>query len=165
MNKSTSLLYSPTLALAALASTFLCPAISQAKEYTTSGTGTYVQMASEPTQLANGTVAIHTMSKGVLICDDENDPIHLATQDVAATMIYDVNGNLIKGMGYADGITRDGDVFTISWVTNEKGNTWEYIEGTGLFEGVKGGGTTVNLVIHPDMRQVIRFEGTVILKD
>ena len=151
--------------MTALSAAFLCPVIGQAREYTTNGTGSYVQISSEKTQLANGTVAVHTISKGILVCDDENDPIHLATQDVAGTMVYDEDGNLIKGMGYADGITREGDVFTITWVTNEKGNDWEYIDGTGIFDGVKGGGTTVNLVIHPDMQQVIRFEGTVILKD
>lgn len=165
MIKITFIQSSRTLTMAALSALFLCPVFGQAKEYTTKGTGSYVQISSEPTQLANGTVAVHTISKGILVCDDENDPIHLATQDVAGTMVYDEDGNLIKGMGYADGITRDGDVFTITWVTNEKGNDWKYIDGTGIFEGVKGGGTTENLVIHPDMQQVIRFEGTVILKD
>lgn len=160
------LLPSPrTLVLASVTFGLLCPVFAQAREYKTTGTGSYVQIASEATELANGNIAVHTISKGVLVCDDENDPIHLTTQDVAGTMIYDAEGNLIKGMGYADGITLAGDVFTISWVTNETGNTWEYIEGTGIFEGIQGGGLSVNLVLHPDMQQVIRFEGKVVLKD
>lgn len=156
-----------TCAAAVLAVSLLVPSIGAAKEVKGSGTGSYVQISAEETPLANGGKVVHTIAKGTLICDDPANSMHLATQDVAGTFVYNADGDMIKGTGYADGVDLDGDTWTLQWnlVDDFSGNNWVHIDGTGKYAGIQGSGSTVNLVIHSDGRQVIRWEGVWTMKD
>jgi hypothetical protein len=157
----------PTFTAVVLLVALLTPAVGSSREVRGSGTGSYVQIDADEMLLANGGKVVHTIAKGTLICDDPENSMHLATQDVAGTFVYNADGDMIKGTGYADGVDLDGDTWTLHWNLNEDftGNNWVHIDGTGKYAGIKGSGSTVNLVIHTDGRQVIRWEGTWTLKD
>ena len=124
-----------------------------------SGTGVYTRVSSNIIERADGSQVIHFADKGIIMASDTKSPLHLCTQDASGTAVLAADGSLVMASGYADGINADGDVFWIWWRNSPTERKWGYLGGTGKFAGIKGGGTTVQLSVHPDGRSSISWEG------
>ncbi len=144
------------LALACL----LPSSFAQAAEQKGSGTVTYVPVVSGASELADGRTVVRSGSKGIILSDDESIPFHLAGESCGGTTIISADGTRTWGSGYCDAIDKDGDAWWIWWRIEGDGSTWGFLEGTGKYEGITGGGTTKTLVRLPDGRQTIHWEGT-----
>ncbi len=133
---------------------------AQAAEVKGNGSVTYVPVASESSQLPNGSTVQRTHLKGIVLADDASVPLHLASQDCSGTTVVAADGSPPVANGYCDGLDQDGDVWWLWWHNGSDGNTWGFIGGTGKFAGIEGGGTTTLEVEWPDGRFTILWEGT-----
>ena len=140
----------------------LCAYGVEAAEFTGSGDLTYITVDSETHERADGTVIARNHSKSVIRADDPSVPFHLATQDCIGTTVIRTDGGQ-AGSGYCDAVDKDGDVWWIWWRSNRNGSTWSFIDGTGKYEGIKGGGTTSIEAAYPDGRMAMTWNGSLIL--
>jgi len=60
------------------------------------------------------------------------------------------HGKSEQAAGSWDAIDKDGDIWWLWWSDSAAGNPWGVISGTGKYEGMTGGGTTVTDVQLPD---------------
>jgi len=141
-----------TLAIGGL---LVIPNIGLAKDVVGSGTVTYIQTSSSSDTLTDGTTIEHFTSAAVILCDDAENSLHLAQQDVAGTNIIDAKGEVVTSTGHGSAVDRDGDIMVFWWKDGE----WGFFGGTGKYAKVKGGGTSTTLLITADGRQVITWEG------
>ena len=153
--KSTKTLRALMLAL----SLVLLPVFAAAKETTASGSATYIPISETKEMLPNGMTMTRLTSKCLVISDDESVDFHLAPQISTGSILSDANGKVLMSMGYGETIDADGDVMVIWWRGNETGSVWGFMGGTGKYEGIAGGGTSENIVLHSDGSQHIRWEG------
>lgn len=157
MNLSSLLSKRFSIAIFALAT--LCPAVLAAGEHEVSGSATYITLDRQMSPLPNGSAVVTTTSKTVIVADDETIPFHLAEQITVGTAVVDSEGNVITGSGYGHAIDADGDVMYISWRVTEGGSEWDFVSGTGKYEGMEGGGTSENIYMNGNGDQVIRWHG------
>ena len=131
-------------------------------EAQTEGTGTVTLIPywSESVPLPDGTMLMRDHSRGVVLADDPASvAFHMSAQDCRGTSIMSADGELLKGHGYCDSVDGDGHVYWI-WYENTPGvNTWGFMDGTGKYEGMEGGGTVEPTVL-PDGRVVITWKGS-----
>jgi hypothetical protein len=133
---------------------------SAAQEIQTAGYATYIQTGATTTALANGGARVDAIIAGYVMTDDPSTPIHLVAQDCASTNLVDAYGNIERSAGYCASRDADGDMFWIWFWNGGDGGEWGVINGTGKFEGMTGGGTSVPQAGDPDGRFAIRWEGT-----
>jgi hypothetical protein len=129
-----------------------------AADVTGQGTTTFVATPLGSSPLADGRSIGWAHLKGVILA--ENTPFHLANQDCTGATIVDDKGTQLEGGGSCDGVDRDGDVWWIWWHNTPESRTWGLIDGTGKFEGIRGGGTSEVLAATVDGRLTISWEGT-----
>ena len=139
---------------------FTIPA-SAGDPITASGRNTTVPISSVPTKLPNGTTALTNHTSGVVIVEKttENNPSLLAQQDCFSTVVVAEDGKSGKVMGHCTAINPKGDVWTLSFNGDFTGGTWEYIDGTGPYAGVKGGGTYKPMGQLPNGNSINSWEG------
>jgi hypothetical protein len=130
-----------------------------AGEESGAGTVTYGPANVENTQLPDGSLMQRSHIKGIVLCDDTDNFMHLVAQDCFGTTLVSPSGEA-TGNGYCDAVDGDGDRYWIWWHNSPKGNKWGFMGGTGKFDGVKGGGTTTPLAQMADGRTAITWEGT-----
>jgi hypothetical protein len=134
-----------------------------AAEIKVSGTVTYVTVSEDSTKLNDGRTVTRLHDKGVVLDKNTASPLHLALQDCFATVIVASDGNFIDGAGYCDTFDKEGNAFWLRWTGTDAASKWEAFHGTGKFEGITGGGTTLTQIRHPD-RFNITYDGTLTLK-
>lgn len=127
-------------------------------EETASGTVTYAPASLDTVETADGGMVQRSHIMGIVLCDDPSASIHLASQDCFGTTVVSADGTVV-GNGYCDAVDAEGDRWWIWWHNGPKGNTWGFMGGTGKYDGIKGGGTTTNLVQMADGRSAINWEG------
>ena len=148
-------------ALAAMAAMTALAAIPlQAQETAVAGDATYIQTGATTTALPNGGARVDATIDGYVLTDDTSHPVHLVAQDCASTNLMDAYGNLDRSAGYCASRDAEGDMFWIWFWNGSDGGEWGVINGTGKFEGMTGGGTSVGVAADPDGRFAIRWEGT-----
>ena len=135
----------------------------QASEIKVSGTVTYVTVSEDSTKLNDGRTVTRLRDKGVVLDRNAAGPLHLALQDCFSTVILSADGKFTDGAGHCDTFDKDGNAFWLRWTGTDEGSKWEVYHGTGKFEGITGGGTTLTQIRHPD-RFNITYDGTLILK-
>ena len=134
-----------------------------AAEIKVSGTVTYVTVSEDSTKLNDGRTVTRLRDKGVVLDINAASPLHLALQDCFSTVILASDGKFIDGAGHCDTFDKDGDAFWLRWTGTDEGSKWEVYHGTGKFEGITGGGTTLTQIRHAD-RFNITYDGTLTLK-
>lgn len=145
----------------ALAALTLVSATSlQAQVMPAEGYATYIQTDATTTALADGRSRVDATIDGYVLTDDPSHPVHLAAQDCASTNLVAADGTIERSAGYCASRDADGDMFWIWFWNGGDGGEWGIINGTGKFEGMTGGGTSVPQAGDPDGRFAIRWEGT-----
>ena len=129
-----------------------------AAEVSGKGTVTY-STTSEVSDLKGGGKLVRTHLKGVVLADDAKSSLNNSLQDCSGTTLLNRKGEPQNGGGYCDGTDADGDVWWISWRANANGSDWNFIGGTGKYQGAIGGGKTVNVLQTSD-RTVISWQGS-----
>ena len=137
----------------------LAPAAA-AQERSISGYGVYVPDDASSVTLADGRTVADAPIRGVLIEDDPESPIHLASQDCAGKDVFGSDGALLQSVGSCTGIDADGDLYHVSYFNTPEQGRYRFTGGTCKFAGVEGGGTTEFITAGPDGRLTIRYEGT-----
>ena len=103
--------------------------------------------------------------RGIILTDDPANPLNLSAHDCIGGGLFGPAGDANDGAGYCDGIDKDGDVFFLWYRNDGDDRTWEFLGGTGKFDGVMGGGVTSVIGGTPDGRVVLRWDGTWTMKD
>lgn len=152
------------LAFALSAVAFASAGTAQAQSMSGGGTVTYIPSHQETMELADGTMMVRQVLKGVVLAEDASVPFHMSPQDCIGSNIMDAEGMLIDGYGHCRGIDADGDVWFIWYHNSAEGNRWGFMGGRGKYEGIEGGGTTVANPPTADGRLVISWEGTWTMK-
>ena len=134
-----------------------------AAEIKVSGTVTYVTVSEDSTKLNDGRTVTRLHDKGVVLDKNTASPLHLSLQDCFATVIVAADGKFIDGAGYCDTFDKEGNAFWLRWTGTDAASKWEAYHGTGKFQGITGGGTTLTRIRHPD-RFNITYDGTLALK-
>jgi hypothetical protein len=124
------------------------------------GTVTYVQTWSEVTKLPGGRSLQRAYLKGVILMDKADGLFHLQTQDCSGSTAIGADGKVDDSAGSCTAVDKDGDVWWLSYHNGPQGNTWTIIGGTGKYKGMKGGGTSVDLVLTADGRLVNSWKGS-----
>lgn len=134
----------------------LVSASSAVAEGSGSGTATYMIVYDDTTTMSDGSALRRTHQKGIVLADGEGVPFANSIQDCLGVNILDVDGNVTQQAGYCDGVDPDGDV----WVIWFRDNDWGFFSGTGKYDEIEGGGTTTPVLLTPDGRLTITWEGS-----
>jgi hypothetical protein len=124
---------------------FACVAVlaspAQAADVTASGRNMFVNKVLESFKLPDGTVASRVLSSGFITADDPRNPLALAAMTCMGTSVTR-GETMVRGAGTCDSLDADGDVAFFWWRSDDKGGGhWGFLEGTGKWSGVEGGGT------------------------
>lgn len=111
-------------------------------------------------ELADGSVISRVSSSGFVTSKDANNPFHMVNQVCTGTDVLAAGQSESIAYGYCEGLDRDGDMYFISWYNGPDKNTWQFLGGTGKFDGISGGGTTVNAFAWADGKYAINWKGT-----
>lgn len=152
-------IYSKLITLITLAGLIAAPASIVAKTIEISGKATYIVTDNQVTEHANGMTTTVQTSKTIINCDDESIAFHKSPQTSVGTIVQDADGNVISSTGYCFSVDADGDVMYLWWQGGETGSAWGFMNGTGKYEGMKGGGTSEVITMAADGSQMITWQG------
>jgi hypothetical protein len=138
--------------------------VAQAAEVKVDATITLVTVSNETSTLNDGRTVMRIHQKGIIRASDPTSPFNLSPQDCFGTLVVAKEGSAFEGAGSCDAIDKDGDIWWLWWSDSKAGSPWSVIRGTGKYEGMTGGGTTVTDVQLPDGRSSITVTGTITLK-
>lgn len=124
------------------------------------GTVTYVTTWTEKTMLPGGRALQRYYQKGVVLMDKADGPFHLSAQDCSGSVAIGAGGKVENNAGSCSAVDKDGDSWWLEYHTGAQGDTWTILGGTGKYKGMKGGGTTAELVDTADGRLVITWKGS-----
>jgi len=125
-----------------------------------SGSATYVTTWSETTKLPGGRALQRAHFKSVIIVDKGDALFHLQPQDCSGSVALGADGKAEDSAGACSAVDKDGDTWWISYHNGPQGNVWTILGGTGKYKGMKGGGTSVDLVLTVDGRLVNSWKGS-----
>jgi hypothetical protein len=117
---------------------------SDAAEYRVSGSIVYDVTYHNETKLEDGTVISRDHLRGTIDDSDDQGPVEGSSHDCFGAIVFVDGGKTFQeGHGSCDGVTKDGDVWWLSWSTLSAGKSeWTITGGTGKFAGATGSGTT-----------------------
>jgi len=130
------------------------------QKVTGSGQAFYAPKANATYKLADGRSVQQAASGGTMVATQPDNPLHMNTQDCDGTTVLSADGKTSKGAGYCVNVDKAGDAAWIWWRSDLNGGTWGWIDGTGKFKGVEGGGTWKVMQTSPDGKSVNSWEGT-----
>ena len=138
--------------------------VAQAAEVKVGATITFVTVSNETSTLSDGRTVMRLHQKGIIRASDADSPFNLSAQDCVGTIVMAKDGKSFQAAGSCDAIDKDSDIWWLWWSDSAAGSPWGVIRGTGKYEGMTGGGTTVTDVQFPDGSASITVRGTVVLK-
>lgn len=125
-----------------------------------SGSVTYVTTWTQTMKQPGGRALQYAHLKGVILTDKADGPFHLSAQDCSGSVAIGADGKVEDSAGSCTAVDKDGDIWWLSYHDGPQEHTWAIIGGTGKYKGIKGGGTTTDLVLTADGRQVITWKGS-----
>ena len=151
------------LSAVAAAAFLLLATVSGAKggqKVTGSGHAFRVPKASETYKLSDGRSVQQESDAGYLMAAQPDNPLNMNTQNCSGTMIASADGKTGTGSGYCISFDSDGDAAWMWWRGDLDGGTWGFMDGTGKFKGVDGGGTWKTKQRSADGKFIDTWEGT-----
>jgi len=130
------------------------------QKVTGSGQAFRVPKSSETYKLSDGRSVQQTSEAGYLTAAQSDNPLNMNSQDCSGTVIVSTDGKTSTGGGYCVGFDPSGDTAWIWWHGGFDGGTWGFMDGTGKFKGVDGGGTWKTKQRLPDGKFIDTWEGT-----
>jgi hypothetical protein len=130
------------------------------QKVTGSGQGFYVPKTTTTYKLADGRSVQQASSAGTLTAAQPDNALNMNSQDCDGTTVLSADGKTGTGSGYCVNFDKDGDAAWMWWRGDLTGGTWGFVDGTGKFKGVDGGGTWKTARQWPDGKFVNSWEGT-----
>ena len=91
--------------------------------------------------LESGNVLLDCHTKGVIISENPASPWYNATYLAFGTLVNDAEGNLVQEVMLVETTDADGDcTWSVFWHAPETLGTYEFVQGTGKWEGITGSG-------------------------
>jgi hypothetical protein len=99
----------------------------------------------DETKLPDGSVVSRDYLKGTIEAGDSSATFDGALQDCFGAIVFAPGGeDIVEGHGYCDAVDEDGDVWWLSWTSDESGQSrWTITGGTGKYAGIEGTGETI----------------------
>ena len=96
------------------------------------------------TPLRNGTTVVGGRSTGIFVSEDSDGPWTQATFQSMGTRVVERNGQPLCETALWEATDPDGDTAwaVLHWWPGEGPGTFQFIEGTGKWQGITGGGET-----------------------
>jgi hypothetical protein len=130
------------------------------QKVTGSGYGFYVRKSRDTYKLGDDGRVNQESDTGYLTAAQPDNPLNMNSQNCSGTTITDADGKTGTGSGYCVSFDSDGDA-AWTWFKGElDSGTWGFIDGTGKFKGVEGGGTWKTKQRSPDGKFINTWEGT-----
>ena len=147
--------------LAAAALMSLATVSSAAAQQQLSGGGyAYFIRDASPMELPDGRSVIRYTDRGFLSADDPNNPFHRVNFDCSGTVAMAAGGESGVMGGTCNGLDSDGDVYTLWWKGEDlTDGTWGFMNGSGKWEGIEGGGTFSTGLTWDDGKVINRWDG------
>lgn len=151
--------------LAALTLLLALTAADASAQASVSDSGEYAFVTTmETVSLPGGQTLQRTVQDGFVLADNAESPLHQSATTCTGGTIVSGSGEPGIGYGHCDAIDKDGDVWTLWFRNDGSGGPWGYINGTGKFQGIEGGGTWTVGPQWPDGRGINNWEGSYTLK-
>jgi len=136
---------------------------SQAQERSDSGNFAFVTSSSEEMALGNGQTLIRQVQSGMVFAADPASPMNQTATTCLGSSVM-AAGEATVVVGHCDSVAANGDVWTAWYASDQDGGKWGFMGGTGVFEGVEGGGTFSSGAQWPDGRGINNWEATYTLR-
>ena len=130
------------------------------RKVTGSGYGFYVRKGKDSFKLPGDRKVDQESSTGYLTANQADNPLNMNSQSCADTTITSKDGNTAVGSGYCVNFDPDGDAAWTWFRGGLDSGTWGFIDGTGKFKGIEGGGTWKTKQRSPDGKFINTWEGT-----
>ncbi|UCF37672.1 MAG: hypothetical protein JSU96_02040 [Acidobacteriota bacterium] len=136
-----------------------------AKKYSGKGKSLITPHSREEHTLPDGRILRYARNQGFTLSDDPDHPQNMASVDCSNILLLEPDGQKWSGSGTCISIDRDGDMSWSWWEGTQEGVKWEYLKGTGKYDGVKGSGTsTLDIHNFPNGKWIEEWESTLELK-
>jgi hypothetical protein len=136
------------------------PGAQAAQKVSGSGYGFYVRKSRDTYKLADERKVDQESNTGYLTTAQPDNPLNMNTQNCSGTTIADSDGKTGSGSGYCINFDADGDAAWMWFRGDLNAGTWGFIDGTGKFKGIDGGGTWKTKQRSPDGKFINTWEGT-----
>lgn len=143
--------FAPVLAVSMLA---LVSVPASAADW--SGKAFYRPVSEETVKLSDGRTLIRSVVAGYVYGDGAGNPFDMLHQTCSSTTVVAPDGGGMEQFGHCDALDAKQNLFVISFHDSE----WRIEGGTGMFAGMKGGGTTKAMHTWPDGSYLISWSGT-----
>jgi len=104
------------------------------------GFSAYDTTTSETTSLGDGRSLLHIHSWGLFFTDNAASRLNQTRYDCFGSHLLGSDGASQRGHGYCVGTAASGDLWWIRWDGTLKGGDWRFVDGTGQFAEISGGG-------------------------
>ena len=97
--------------------------------------------------LKNGLTLLDVHRSGVMVAENPKSPWHHATFLAYGTTVQDADGKVVQEVALWETTDADGDsTWSILWRPAEGPGKLEFVQGTGKWEGIAGGGMALGVV-------------------
>jgi hypothetical protein len=151
------------LRIMAAAAVFVLAGLSVAEagpKVSGSGYGLYIRKSRDSNKLSDDRRIDQETNTGYLTTAQPDNPLNMNTQTCTGTTVTSADGKTGTGSGYCASVDADGDV-TWMWFRGDlNAGTWGFLDGTGKFKGIEGGGTWKTKQRSADGRLINTWEGS-----
>ncbi len=144
-----------TAALVTFVLALAVPFKASAQTKTGSGYAVYVPHGEMVQEFSSGSTVVRFSQQGFSLADEPDDPLNMVSFDCAGVTAMTSAGQ--TSHGHCDGVTTDGDTYSLWWRGDDTGGDWGFIAGTGKYSGINGGGTYQPVAEWPDGKNVVRW--------
>ena len=144
-----------TAALGPLVLALAIPPSASAQGNTGAGYAVYVPHGETVQGFDGGKTVVRNSQQGFSLADDPQDPLHMISFDCTGITAMSASGQMSHG--HCDGVSLEGDTYSLWWRGDETGGDWGFIAGTGKYSGINGGGTYRPVASWPDGRSAVRW--------
>lgn len=133
--------------------------LSSAQMTETTGGNAFVPEVVSQSPLPDGNMLVHVANKGFIWNDDVDVQAGNGSMNCYGTAIVSPEGEQLSGSGSCHTVDEDGDTWS-AWYTGATGGEWGFINGTGKYAGISGGGTWENDVEYADGKAANTWTGS-----
>lgn len=120
------------------------PLDDQTQLATGSGFSAFDMTEAEVEEVSGMRRLMHVRSAGTFYTDEPDSPFNGTSYDCFGTHLLGPGDASLEGHGYCAGVAANGDLWWIDWTGDLVEGQWMFRGGTGIFDGIEGGGTWEN---------------------
>lgn len=128
-------------------------------DYEATGGNVLIPEVVSSVDLPDGTMLVRVMSSGFSWSENEEAVGGNGSMDCAGSNIMNAEGDQLDGAGTCEIMDTDGDLWWIWW-TGGGGGDWGFVNGTGKYSGITGGGSWKSETEYPDGRGMNSWVGS-----